>query len=275
MKLDLHLHSEHSFDCNIPVEKLVQKAESLGLDAIAITDHDTMSAYSLAKKAARKITIIPAEEITAEGGTHIIGLFLSDEIFSRNIYDIIDEIHDQKGLVALPHPYRPGSGLIYNREQGNQFNGIEMSRIFSGIDLIEAVNYGCSIQNNVDTDRLFDNHPDIPQIAGSDAHHLDNLGKAFIEFENVKSNSLEDIRDALLHAARLIRYEAYCAEKVEIKTIQVRGRKKSLYLKTKDLIPAPIRRTIETVLRKSSRRLQPDDGGTIEIKSEKGEKHSL
>ena len=123
MKLDLHVHTNHSFDGRIDVETLLKTAKEAGLDAVAITDHDTMSAVGLAKKITGGVAVIPGMEITAAGGMHIIGLFLTDEIISREIDNVIDEIHQQGGLVMIPHPYRPGTGLMDIKEERGGLSG--------------------------------------------------------------------------------------------------------------------------------------------------------
>jgi glycosyltransferase involved in cell wall biosynthesis len=40
---DLHMHTEHSHDCAVPVEDLLDHAERIGLGAIAVTDHNVFS----------------------------------------------------------------------------------------------------------------------------------------------------------------------------------------------------------------------------------------
>ena len=41
--VDLHMHTDHSYDCATPVEVLLAEARSRGLGAIAITDHNEIS----------------------------------------------------------------------------------------------------------------------------------------------------------------------------------------------------------------------------------------
>jgi predicted metal-dependent phosphoesterase TrpH len=68
-RADLHLHTCHS-DGAFTAEEIVRRATSRGLGAIAITDHDTFSGYSLACQAAKRLAptleIVPGVEITSE-----------------------------------------------------------------------------------------------------------------------------------------------------------------------------------------------------------------
>jgi len=254
MKIDLHVHTEHSFDCRSSVEAVIQQAVETKLDAIAITDHDNMSAYGIAfqKSEDKNLTVIPAMEITAEGGTHVIGLFLQDEIVSRNIFDIIDEIHAQGGLVVIPHPFRPGTGLIFNKDSQNIFSGEDISKILSRVDLMEAVNYRCRSSEMVKIDKFLGFSPDIPHSAGSDAHFVEEVGKAYVELEKVKSNKLDDIKKALLESPRIIRYEAFSVEgKRTVIALKEDAVSKSILSRTKNIIPKNIRDSIRSIFEKS------------------------
>lgn len=74
---DLHVHSTAS-DGALGPRALVERAEQLGLPAIAITDHDTVDAVAEALEAARAsvVTVIPGVELSAgvgERSVHILG----------------------------------------------------------------------------------------------------------------------------------------------------------------------------------------------------------
>ena len=71
MKIDLHIHTTYSDGVFSP-EKVVDAAIDAGLDAIAITDHDNVLSYPIAKAYLEKIqpadtqkplTLIPGIEI--------------------------------------------------------------------------------------------------------------------------------------------------------------------------------------------------------------------
>ena len=76
---DLHVHSTAS-DGTVSPEELVRLADAAGLAAIAITDHDTVSALAHAAAAAKAFPLlrfVPGIEVSARftGGTlHILGL---------------------------------------------------------------------------------------------------------------------------------------------------------------------------------------------------------
>ena len=40
---DLHMHTDHSHDCSITVPALLDHAETIGLGAIAVTDHNVFA----------------------------------------------------------------------------------------------------------------------------------------------------------------------------------------------------------------------------------------
>jgi 3',5'-nucleoside bisphosphate phosphatase len=80
MNLDLHLHSTASDGTATP-EELVEAALAGGLDAIALTDHDTTAGVERARTAVlgRPLEVIPAIEVsTTENGSelHILGYFV-------------------------------------------------------------------------------------------------------------------------------------------------------------------------------------------------------
>jgi len=79
--VDLHSHTTFS-DGSYTPEELFSYAKEKNLDALAITDHDTVSGYPEAKKASEKfgVELIPGIEISCQfqpGTLHILGYFLN------------------------------------------------------------------------------------------------------------------------------------------------------------------------------------------------------
>ncbi|HEY2156525.1 MAG TPA: PHP domain-containing protein [Isosphaeraceae bacterium] len=80
---DLHVHTTHSDGACSPGE-VVRAAASVGLAALAITDHDTLSAVAVARPEAERlgIELIAGIELTAEREDkeiHLLGHFVRDD----------------------------------------------------------------------------------------------------------------------------------------------------------------------------------------------------
>ncbi len=103
---DLHMHTSWSHDCAIEVPDLLTHAETEGLGAIAITDHNVFGGAREALAATTSLTVIPGEEIKTDGQGEVIGLFLTEEIpRGMSFGDTVAAIHEQEGIAYLPHPF--------------------------------------------------------------------------------------------------------------------------------------------------------------------------
>ncbi|MBV1768896.1 MAG: PHP domain-containing protein, partial [Candidatus Desulforudis sp.] len=81
MPADLHIHTTYSDGSDSP-QKVVERAVAQGLDAIAITDHDTVSGVPAALEAARDLplVVVPGVEINTDymgREIHILGYFIN------------------------------------------------------------------------------------------------------------------------------------------------------------------------------------------------------
>ena len=85
MPIDLHLHSTHSDGTLTPAE-IIAKAKSLGLTAVALTDHNTVSGVPAFLEEAHRhgVTAVAGTELsTVYKGkeVHLLGLFIPEEAF--------------------------------------------------------------------------------------------------------------------------------------------------------------------------------------------------
>ena len=111
MIADPHCHTLASDGMVTPAE-LVDAAVAMGVNLIAITDHDTMSNATkvVERGEAAGIVVVPGQEVTTKwpAMTHIVGWFLEKPIpRSMSVVDTVKAIHDQGGLVVIPHPFMP------------------------------------------------------------------------------------------------------------------------------------------------------------------------
>ena len=84
MRIDLHTHSAASDGTDTPGD-LVRAAAAAGLDVVALTDHDAMSGWAEAGRAADEvgITLVPGLEISTRlghRGVHLLG-YLPDPTY--------------------------------------------------------------------------------------------------------------------------------------------------------------------------------------------------
>lgn len=118
MYIELHTHSNFSFlDGASRTEELIERAASLGMPALAITDHDGLYNACLFSQTAKRAGIKPiiGAEITLEGGHHLTFLVENREGY-RNLSRLITKAHlaGSKGNPVLSYAALPGAteGLI-------------------------------------------------------------------------------------------------------------------------------------------------------------------
>jgi len=195
--LSLHNHSNASPDSRSDIQRMIRKCEEHGIDAIAITDHDIVFDINRLKGIKTKVKIIPGIEISTEDDAHIIGLFVSSYIKPRrDALTIIRDIHKQKGLAILPHPFRKWQGYLsskYNRSK------TEINSVLNEIDCAEVYSGKCTPKEN-EAAKLFFKGRKIPLIGGSDAHTINEIGNVLLKIEITNEN----IREGLLDANRKI-----------------------------------------------------------------------
>ncbi len=254
---DLHLHTNHSFDCESPVAEVLRWAETKELDVIAVTDHDLVTAYLEAQSIESKVRVIPGVEVTTKLGTHLLGYFITEPIISKDILDVIDEIHDRGGICSLPHPYRSDTGLIYNQEIKNLYTSDEVAQIIEAVDLIEGLNAKCSDSDRNKTEQFKTKYAHKIHTAGSDAHQPYEVGRARLRLTvaNADATTMTDdeLKIALLNNQREIIRETIqelgSAETLTLSVIE--GARKTLEL-SKSLIPTGVWHRMRSVYMRST-----------------------
>jgi predicted metal-dependent phosphoesterase TrpH len=171
-QIELHCHTVFSKDGLIDFDSLIRTAGRIGLDALAITDHDTIDGgkefQRRAKARGLPLKIIVGEEKTLSDGSHLIGLFLEQPIESGDLKQAIGEIAGQGGLCLIPHPFRKKDGLFRD--------GLEQAALFQGLDAgFEVFNAKCSYAENCRARELLPSA--LSPFGGSDAHYESDLGE--------------------------------------------------------------------------------------------------
>jgi len=172
IKADLHIHTCYSIDCLTPLEQIIERCLELGINCIAVADHNTI-AGALKLREFAPFKVIVAEEILTPVG-EIMGLFLSEAI-SRGLspQETISRIRSQGGLVAIPHPF--GRSLPWNT---SPLTSVE---VLSQVDIIEAFNSRTPFSNSNARAWKLAKEQGKAASAGSDAHTSGEIGRAYVE----------------------------------------------------------------------------------------------
>jgi predicted metal-dependent phosphoesterase TrpH len=174
LSVELHAHSSLSYDGSDPVELLLEQASAVGLDALAVTDHDEIDESLRAADIAADYGLvgITGMEVTSAAG-HVLALGIDELIPAGLSFDeTLDRIRDQGGIAVVPHPFqssRHGVAPHISAEQLASADAIEAynSRLLTGIANRKAKKFAAA--------------RNLPMTAGSDAHISEMVGQAVTE----------------------------------------------------------------------------------------------
>ncbi|MGD0116144.1 MAG: PHP domain-containing protein [Dehalococcoidia bacterium] len=187
LKADLHLHTNYSPDSLITPEGLVARCLKIGINCIAVTDHNALDG-ALAVQSMAPFRVIAAEEIkTTEG--EVIGFFLRERISpGLSPEETVRQIKTQGGLVGVPHPF--------DRLRREPLRQSALERVLPQIDIIEAFNARVTVGSDNARAAAFAAEHGLTCSAGSDAHSLLEVGRACVEMDDFETPQefLESLR---------------------------------------------------------------------------------
>lgn len=220
IRAELHCHNSFSnyhvgedeppFDCNITMSEQLERARLLGLDALFVTNHNTLNGYEQILEYKNNhskyagIQIYPAEEITTSTGAHVIAYGISEEIRADlPLEEVLDEIKRQDAVSCAPHPF---SLLDALRDGARQCDLVEVFNS-NNVDLISNAR---ATQFSLENNKV--------GVAGSDSHVLSTLGRCvnLIEAENNLDGALSSMR----HGRITIQQTGYAREKETLEHIK-------------------------------------------------------
>ncbi len=217
-KLDLHIHTPESAcygDKTVLPEQIVSAALDAGLDAIAITDHNTSAGMGDVREAARgsSLCVFPAMEVTTRSG-HFIAVFdlntplsvLEDFLDDIGIgqgargdgaiaardeaVDVIQKAVGRGGLVIAAHIERWPSGFTEADCPRNVKMHIHSNQCLSALEITIPQNRGLWNSGGM---RGYPRK--CACIQSSDAHSLNDIGRRpiFVRMERVCLEELKTI----------------------------------------------------------------------------------
>ena len=188
---DFHMHTRFSYDCLVAPEALIRRCEQVGLNCIAVTDHNTI-AGARAVQAAAPFTVIIGAEIKSTAG-EITGLFLQEDVPpGLSPIETARRIKEQGALVSIPHPFSGMGRSALDKETA--------TALLPYVDIVEGFNARTMRSADNAAAKRFAQERGLPVTAVSDAHTLRELGRAYTEFPEF-DGSPQGFKDAIAEAA--------------------------------------------------------------------------
>jgi len=225
VSIDLHVHSDDSYDGHEPIELILEHAAEIGLDAVVITDHDVIGESKRAAEIADEYGLIgiPGVEVSTAHG-HLLAIGVERMPPRRKPYaETVAWIHDHGGVAIVPHPFQRSRHGVRQRHipvpaetesaagaragddvaVGSDGAGSDDGRdTVDEVDAVEVFNAWLFTGYRNRRARRFAADHDYPGVAASDAHHLEYVGRAYTDVEIADCGSItavtaDDVLDAI------------------------------------------------------------------------------
>ena len=198
--VDLHLHtSRGSADSNLSPKDLVERARTIGIGAVCITEHDTIwdlkEISPLTGEAG--VSCLRGMEVTTEMGH--VGVFgLSEYVGGiyklRELRKVVDR---QGGIMIANHPFRykldPRFSFINDDHEPIDVEHPDRAaklEIIQLCDAVEVLNAACSEEENLFALRVA-RSIGLAEVAGSDSHSANSIGVVTTLFSEPVRNERE------------------------------------------------------------------------------------
>jgi len=185
LSCDLHIHTDHSRDGESSVEEVIRRAESAGLDAVAITDHDTVSGALYALSVQTRLVVIPGIEVSTRQG-HL--LVLGVKVPLPRGLDIGETIRMQRRWEGWSSfPTHSTSGAMGGKRIDAWIHELDAIEVFNSRYIVGSANKKAEKV----AERL-----GKPCVGGSDAHNARfvGYGRTLVESERDVTAILDAIR---------------------------------------------------------------------------------
>lgn len=233
-KFDFHTHTPASFDYGKSDSslKLSKTARdwlldyiNKGIECVAVTDHNSGDWIDRLKDAAVNlrdegyaIFVFPGVEITANSNIHVLGIFDprassadinavigaskfrgtkgdSDSVAEESAENVIKEMISAGG-VAIPAHIDMKAGLC---QQNSSHTIDQVCKHASAVEII----FPDQERSDTPLSRYTNLHIDLPSIIGSDAHHPNEIGRAYT-WVKMSTPSIEGLKLALVDGSSSI-----------------------------------------------------------------------
>lgn len=189
----IHNHTNLSYDCDVPLPKILKEATKARLDYITVNDHDVLYSKDELAKICEKfpdVTVISGCEVNDDKEKHHLLVFDSQEVYSNiPAEDYLSEYRTREAVIFAAHPYEERKAKkfsLYKWENEDlllnvdaveiwnfssswlsklqpKFNGILMV-IFPNLYVKKPFKYSIKLWDDLNKKKM------IPAIGSTDAH---------------------------------------------------------------------------------------------------------
>ena len=200
VKADFHIHTPDSLcfgDSSVTAGQVVDAALAAGLEAIAVTDHNTFEGVDRIRDAGRGsgLTVFPGVELSTASG-HVLALFDPEDAVARletlldavgvgpddrgdgasfvkdGMEEVFRKIVEWDGIVVAAHIERWPTGFLQTKERAKVKARIHGSCYLSALEITQPQNK--NLWNGGEMKGFTKRYA---CIQGSDAHALDHIGR--------------------------------------------------------------------------------------------------
>ena len=192
---DLHIHTIHSYDGTASVPAVLTRARQIGLDVIAITDHDEIAGSLKALELAPHfgVEVLPGLEVTtAEGDLLALNIMRKVER-DLPLVETVLRVRDLGGFCIAPHPMAGGFGMK-SLSAYSILKALRKPEVAHTLIAVESYNATAIDRMSNHYARILAERLDIAQTASSDAHVVEAIGLGATEFDG---RSVPDLIAAL------------------------------------------------------------------------------
>jgi hypothetical protein len=169
LRVELHLHTNASPDSLITPRKLIDHCDQVGINRVAVTDHNSIDG-ALAAQALVPERVIVGEEIETTQG-ELLGYFMNEWVPpGLEPLDAIERLRAQGAVISVSHPF--------DRTRSAQWTEDQLLAVTPHVDAIEVFNARCFTNKPNRKAAAFARQKNLLGTVGSDAHSLMEIGRA-------------------------------------------------------------------------------------------------
>jgi predicted metal-dependent phosphoesterase TrpH len=172
MLIDMHIHTHFSPCSIIKIPQLLQRAKTVGIDGVCITDHNTIASKSVFEKIADNsgICVIVGIEYTTSKGDFLIFGSVDHIPAKMDAKNLLKWVQKEGNVAIAAHPFR----------KDRPFD----TGLLQSLKIIEGLNGRNKPHENELCKNWLQKHGEgMKEIGGSDAHTLEEVGQVVTVFK--------------------------------------------------------------------------------------------